>query len=113
MVIENVVAWGTSYKEGADKIIVFTRFKDEEITNLNEIKNLTTRSKEFILSIGRENDVDFNVITQEGVKCFAIEFKTIKSKQSSDKIEDVMEEFENMIKKGYNPFYNGLINAMR
>jgi len=112
MVIKMLVCEGTSYKVDLNKIMIFSRLKDEEITSLNEIKYLKTRTEEIIPYMGSGNNVNFNVNTQKDVKFFEIKFTTTRSAHTPDEIKQVKEKFENDIKQKYVPFYNGLINAI-
>lgn len=105
---------GTSYKKwNSDEIIISSGFKDEEVTKLEEIKYLATILKEkFPPRKNSRNDLDFHVVTQEGVLCFFIEFRATKSAHTPEEIEEIVEEFENDIEENYIPIYNGVRTSM-
>lgn len=101
---------GTSHKKWGSngKIVVSSIFEDEKITKLDEIKYLATILKEKFPS---NENLEFNVTTQEGVKCFFIEF-TATISAHTEEIEEVVGEFENVIEENYIPVYNGVRISM-
>lgn len=92
-----------SEKLNSDEIMVYIRFKDDEITDLDEIKFLEVKSKDFMDEV--------NVITLKD-KCFSIQFTTTKVAQTPYEIKEIVEEFENEIEDKYIPFYKGLRHMM-
>ncbi|WP_321422750.1 hypothetical protein [uncultured Methanobacterium sp.] len=104
---------GTSLEKLKNKVVVHVMFKDEKVTNLDEIKYLETILEEKLHPYkNSENNLKLKVTTQEGVNCFSIEFITTKPAHTPEEIEEIVEEFENKIEEEYIPLYNGVRTSM-